>query len=97
MSEESENENPPWSKLLTVEMKVKAIAYLFENQGSGPITPLPEELNDIHLGLAKIIYGFSEEIANIRNDLESIDIAKAQLEFNKKMAIPRTKSPKKAT
>lgn len=97
MYKESEDENPPWSKLWAVETKVKAMAYLFENQGSEPITPLPEQLNDIHMGLGKIIYGFGEEIADIRRELEAIDINKAQLEFNNKITISRPKSSKKTT
>jgi hypothetical protein len=68
-----ENEESLCSKLLTIEFKVKAMAYLFENQGSEPTSPLPCELDDIHAGLGKIMEEISEEINMIRNAFESIN------------------------
>lgn len=92
MYNESENESSTWSKLWAAETKMKAIAYLFENQGAQPILYLPEQMNDIHLGLGKIIYGLCDEIANIRRELEEIDIANTQLEFTRKRTTPKPKS-----
>lgn len=80
MIDKEENAAATCSRLLEVELKIKALSYLFENQGSRPFTPPPSEFDDIHSGLGKIIGGFSEEIALIRCELESIDILKTQTE-----------------
>lgn len=80
MIDKEENEAATCSRLLQVELKIKALSYLFENQGSRPFTPPPCEFDDIHSGLGRIIGGFSEEIAMIRRELESIDIVKTKTE-----------------
>lgn len=80
MTDRDENGVATCSRLLEVELKIKAMSYLFENQGNKPFTPLPCEFDDIHAGLGRIIGGFGEEIAMIRRELESMDIIKAQTE-----------------
>lgn len=67
------DKEPTWSKLWEVEIKMKAVAYLFENQTSQPSTHLQCEMNDIHLGLSKIILNFTDDISQIRSELEEID------------------------
>tara|TARA_B110001454_G_C12702250_1_gene427093 strand:- start:574 stop:867 length:294 start_codon:yes stop_codon:yes gene_type:complete len=92
MYKDNENESPAWSKLWAAETKMKAIAYLFENQVAQPATYLPEQMNDIHQGLGKIIYDLCDEIANIRRELEEIDITNAQLKIARKRTAPKSKS-----
>ena len=78
MIDKEENEAATCSRLLEVELKIKAMSYLFENQGGSPFTPPPSEFDDIHAGLGRIIGGFGEEIAMIRRKVESIDIVKTK-------------------
>ena len=84
---------PNWSKLWTIESKVKAISFLIESQDTQCPMPLPWDMQDVQCGLGKILWDLGDNLASIRREIESAEFKKRKPAKKNKAA--KRKKPNK--
>lgn len=75
--EESDSQ-PVWSQIFEIETKVKALSWLIESQDPDCPHRLPDEMQDVNAGLGKLFLEIGEQLAELRRDLENIEIKNAK-------------------
>lgn len=76
----------PISQMWELELKLKGMAYLIEQQGSDEAPPLPNEMETIHKGVGMILADLAGEIHGLRVSLEEENLKRVPAEQRRELA-----------
>ncbi len=62
------------SQILDIELKLKAMTYLIENQRSEPILCNAENMDDVTSGFGRIFGEIASNLTDLRRELEEIEL-----------------------